>query len=770
MNQNRWLSIIVAIALLCSSFLIVPVLFSSNTVPQAEAIAPTTVTGNWEWINYASDGGSYSPQTQINNDNVQWLEMKWLFPFQSGIATSYPNTVQEGAGAPLLIVDGVVYSGKNKKDVHAVDAKTGEEVWYSDVLLELHDWDQWLAEFPFMQGQYGHTHAMNFYREQGWLIMSSAPCWLAALNAADGTLAWEMTPDQLCGTKAQLGDPLNGIVGSFSSKGYMSAIQNHPPQIVDNILVWPSMGASGRGGRSSIIGFDISDPNNPVQVWRNWVMPPGDGSVPTWAIDECNRTNGQVWYFEYPNYLATGQLAKNCRDVPEDAVMNDWINMKPNTPHYGEIHTASAFSVIWGNMPVLMPDGIVYMGTGDIGPYPNGTLRFGPNLHGSAIIAIKASTGELVWSFASNPHDLWDMDCSWGGILAKVGSKDALVKACKNGVMFALDARTGEPIWIFDPPSIERDLKNWNYGVDASLNDPLGPDACCNMVFEHMNKDWMMQNSPDCAAGDQQACDGIAHGPNAWAHIESDFAFDGKNYYVGVQNSPREFQINNVRDFGNQGSTIQQIEPKNSTIWAVDGTTGEPVWSQYIEGVSYRGGVMTSGGVVYAYASDGNLYMMDADTGELLAKKLFGVPISVMPTIGADRDGNHKIFLYIGGGGGFLFASNQLPGSVAAYGLPDQLPEPVVRIEEIERVVEVQVEGPERVVEIEKEVQVIKEVEVVVEKDVPVEVERIVEVEKQVEVEVITTEEVVSPISYIAIGLGVVLVVVAGVLYQRSKA
>ena len=193
------------------------------------------------------------------------------------------------------------------------------------------------------------------------------------------------------------------------------------------------------------------------------------------------------------------------------------------------------------------------------------------------------------------------------------------------------------------------------------------------MTFEHMNKDWMTQNCKS-ACTDKDAA-GIAHGPNAWAHIESDMAMNDKYVFMGVQNSPREFQINNVRDFGNQGSTIQQIEPKNSTIWAVDRLTGEGVWSTYLEGVSYRGGVMVSGNVVYAYASDGNMYMMDATTGEILDVKLFGVPISVLPTIGADSDGNYKVLIYIGGGGGFLFASNSLPGALAAYGLPEELPE-----------------------------------------------------------------------------------------------
>ena len=61
------------------------------------------------------------------------------------------------------------------------------------------------------------------------------------------------------------------------------------------------------------------------------------------------------------------------------------------------------------------------------------------------------------------------------------------------------------------------------------------------------------------------------------------------------------------------------------------------------------------------------------------------------------------------------------------------------------------------------------EVERIVEIEREVEVERIVEVEKEVQVEIVTTEEVISPVSYVAIGLGVVLIVVAGVLFQRSK-
>ncbi len=261
-------------------------------------------------------------------------------------------------------------------------------------------------------------------------------------------------------------------------------------------------------------------------------------------------------------------------------------------------------------------------------------------------------------------------------------------------------------------------------------------------------------------------------GPNAWAYTESDISYDGVHVYQAVMNSPRLFTINNVRDFGNQGSTIEQIDPKNTTIWAVDINTGEPVWSYFLEGQSYRGGMMVTGGVVYAYASDGNLIMLDSMTGELLHTKFFGVPVSAAPSIGMDSNGDHKVFLHIGGGGGFLFSSTQLPGNLAAFGLPDVLPEPEI----VEVIREVQVPGPERIVEVPGPERIV-EIEVpgaerIVEVEVPgpvVEVqvpgpERIVEVAGP-EVEI----QVISPISYVAIGLGVVLVVISGVLFTRKR-
>jgi len=155
---------------------------------------------------------------------------------------------------------------------------------------------------------------------------------------------------------------------------------------------------------------------------------------------------------------------------------------------------------------------------------------------------------------------------------------------------------------------------------------------------------------------------------------------------------------------------------------------------------------MTTGGIVVVYAADGNLKFLDAETGKLLHEKFFGIPVSVMPTIGADKNGKYKIFVHIGGGGGFLSGSGTLAGNLVAFGLPDVLPQPQVITKEVIK------EVPKEVVK-----EVIKEVPKEVIKEVPKEVVKEV------------TVETISPISYAAIGIGVVLVVISGVLFSRRK-
>ena len=781
------LSLIVAAVLLASSLMV-------GLTPQVQAFdpggppaggaAPSVVTGNWEWINYQPTGGSFSPQNQINKDNVQFLETKWVFPFPhiGGITGQIGEAY--GAKAPPIIVDGVVFVAAQDRRIFALDAATGKTLWTNDFIRTLKIENLKAIAGPAVVPAATIStdlHAMNYYRDKGWLITQIQNCVVHAVDAKTGKTVWSMMPEVTCGTAAEFGGgAVVGAVKGTIDGGFQGTLTGHahPPQFLGNIMFIPIGGGSGRGGRPFVTAFDMADPQNPKRLYREFLQPPPQGD-PEWAIKECARVNGNGWYFEYPRYLeginhpardrpATYQATK-CTDVPADVVRNDGIDLVPGSPTFGMMHTATNFgSAVWGNYPMDPETGIVYLGWGDQGPYTNMTHKYGPGLHGSGFTAHDVRTGKMVWWFQSVPHDLWDYDCAWAGILGQVQGKKAYIKGCKDGIVHALDAATGQPFWTFDPPTILRNAKGQNYGVDAN-NNPRSPDACCRLTKEHMGKPWMNYPSKEqMLLTCYTTC------------LESDIAYDGKNVYIGSFNAGVTHRVQNVVPFGNQGigalggGPNPQLNPAfnnntniksvtNTNIYAVDVNTGRQVWTFRQEDTSFRGGIAITGGMALVYGGDGNLIFLDRDNGKVLATKPFGFPVRDMPTVGASNDGKFKVFLYVGTTGTVRPAwIAQSDGALVALGLPDQLPQAQVVTKEV--IKEVVKEVPKEVIkEVVKEVpkEVIKEVV----KEVPKEV--IKEVPKEMIKEV--TVETISPISYAAIGIGVVLVVISGVLFSRKK-
>lgn len=77
-----------------------------------------------EWLTY---GGTYDEQrhsglTQINLDNVDEL----------GVAWTYDLATARGVESTPIVVDGVMYVTSAWSVVHALDARTGEELWVYD--------------------------------------------------------------------------------------------------------------------------------------------------------------------------------------------------------------------------------------------------------------------------------------------------------------------------------------------------------------------------------------------------------------------------------------------------------------------------------------------------------------------------------------------------------------------------------------------------------------------------------------------------------------
>jgi quinohemoprotein ethanol dehydrogenase len=112
---------------------------------------------------------------------------------------------------------------------------------------------------------------------------------------------------------------------------------------------------------------------------------------------------------------------------------------------------------------------LVYVGTGNASPwYPQ--LRGKPSdddLYASSIVALRASTGEMVWHYQTTPGDSWDYDATQPILLADLTidgrPRKVLIQANKNAFLYVIDRETGELISAqpYSPMT-------WATGIDAT--------------------------------------------------------------------------------------------------------------------------------------------------------------------------------------------------------------------------------------------------------------------------------------------------------------
>jgi quinoprotein glucose dehydrogenase len=100
----------------------------------------------------------------------------------------------------------------------------------------------------------------------------------------------------------------------------------------------------------------------------------------------------------------------------------------------------------WSLMSVDSGRDLVFVPTGSASPDFYGGLRAGDNRHANSVVALRASTGKVVWSFQVVHHDLWDYDVAARPELIEVNGKPAVAVLTKMGHYFALDRLNGRPI------------------------------------------------------------------------------------------------------------------------------------------------------------------------------------------------------------------------------------------------------------------------------------------------------------------------------------
>ncbi len=106
---------------------------------------------------------------------------------------------------------------------------------------------------------------------------------------------------------------------------------------------------------------------------------------------------------------------------------------------------------VWSIMAGDPEHDLVFVPTGNAPPDYYGGLREGLDYFSSSVVALRASSGELVWNYQTVHRDLWDYDVAAQPTLFDLstteGIRPAVIEATKMGHVFVLNRMTGEPLW-----------------------------------------------------------------------------------------------------------------------------------------------------------------------------------------------------------------------------------------------------------------------------------------------------------------------------------
>ncbi len=356
----------------------------TDKVAASPAFGGSVPDGEWHQYGRTPFGQRYSPLDQITAENVSTLKEVWRY--QTG-DVKRPEDVGETTYqvTPLKVKD-TLYLCTPHNWAIALDAKTGKEKWKYDANSGMN---------PDRQHQ--TCRGVTYYADPA--VAAGQPCAervylptsdarLIALDAADGKICTSFADQGVLHLEAGM---------RYNPAGYYYST-SPPVAVAGKIIIAGAVNDNYSTQEQSgvIRAFDI---NTGALIW-NWDSGNPDVTTPL--------ANGQTYTTNSPNS--------------------------------------------WSVFSVDEALGMVYLPLGNQVPDQLGINR-SDNVEkfSSSIVALDIATGQLRWVRQTVHHDLWDMDVPAQPVLIDLTKQDgttvpALVGPTKQGDIYVLDRRTGEPI------------------------------------------------------------------------------------------------------------------------------------------------------------------------------------------------------------------------------------------------------------------------------------------------------------------------------------
>ncbi len=400
------------------------------------------------WRAYGHDalGSRYSPLTQITPANVAQLQPVWRYSTGEREVIAKSGRSMSLEATPIEL-DGTLYFSTPLGKVIALDAATGREKWRWDgAVSPAAHFGDWTSRGV---SAWTDAHAPPGVACARRIVAVTVDARLISLDRDTGTPCPGFGNHGIVDLRQGLRNP------PHFPEEYE---ETSPPAVVGDVLV---------------VGSGVADNNY------------------------TDAPSGEVRGFD----ARTGRLRWRWDPVPQDPHDSAYATWRgPGGHRTGAANAWSVIAADSANDLVILPTGSPSV------DYWGGT-RLGDGRYGNSVVALRASTGALVWSFQTVHHDLWDYDNAAPPALVDVMRNGrpvpAVLQATKTGQLFVLDRTSGAPIF----PVAERAVPKSDVpGEQASPTQPVSSVEALSPQGFPSDSAW----GPDSAS--RAACAGLIGG------------------------------------------------------------------------------------------------------------------------------------------------------------------------------------------------------------------------------------------------------------------
>jgi len=564
------------------------------------------------WTHYGGDqeGTRFVDLDQINTDNVDDLEIAW--EYHTGDLENRPNAIHRSAfeGTPIINNGNLVFCTPFN-EIIALNPATGEQRWRYDAQIPT---DYGPANQFVCRGvtPWVDANATNGAACAQRLFMGTANYRLIAVDALTG-LACEGFGDS---GHVQI-DPGMELLwpGEFQ-------ITSPPAVIGDIVIVGSAIGDNAR----------VEAPKGTVRAYNA-------------------RTGEPAWTFDP---IPTS---------PDDPGAASWGGA--DGLHAGHAN-------VWSIMAVDEERDLVFLPTSSASPDFYGGLRPGNNDLANAVVAVRGSTGEVVWSFQTVHHDIWDFDVSAQPLLTtlRIDGEEVpvVVQNTKMGFVFVLHRETGEPIFPIEERPVPQSavVGEWLSPTQPFPTlppplHPIGADAAEPWGFTFWDRGACKRRMGALTN------EGIYTPPTEEGIMMFPFTGGGANWGSAAFDEDRQIMVVGINRVVHEIHLIpadEVVEARNHMDQEVALQTGAPF------GMS-RDMVMSPFGAPCNRPPWGVVMAVDLSTGEILWEQTRGTTEDLVTAIPGLPTGEPSLGGVIITDGGLIFESGTLHQRIRARDIED---------------------------------------------------------------------------------------------------